>query len=692
METNKEYHSCHSGDNHCHSHGHHDHGGESGTARAYETGIALALFAIGMGVRAWGVSETAAIVWKVALIASYSLAGWRVLWGAVRNIIRGQVFDEFFLMSIASLGAIAIGELPEAVGVMAFFAVGELLQDKAVERSRTSIRALMDIRPDYASLVRDGDYVRVSPEEVVPGQIIIVKPGERVPLDGVIIEGDTTMDTSALTGESMPRSLGNGDQALAGMINRSATITIQVQKKYSESSVARILELVEEAQARKAHTERFITTFSRYYTPAVVVLAAIVALLPPLIMPGQVFSEWLHRALVLLVISCPCALVISIPLGYFAGIGGASRRGVLIKGANYLEALNSVDVVILDKTGTLTEGSFRVVETTGENGFTEHEVLRLAAHAGANSTHPVSASIREAFQRAPGRGEIDASAVTGSRELAGMGVAAEIAGERVVAGNDRLLHNENVAHDVCVTDGTVVNVGKGGVLAGRIRLADEVKPGASEAVERLYRAGVDRIVMLTGDVPGVAEKVADQVGIGEFQANLLPEEKVKAVETIMAEQMGRAEQAEHGEGFPGRPAHRQTGIPGERTTGKVAFVGDGINDAPALTRADVGIAMGALGSDAAIEAADVVIMDDNPARIADAIEIARRTRRIVMENIIFSISVKLAVLVLGALGMATMWNAVFADVGVALIAVANATRAYGNLRDKRGFAGGGAKG
>ena len=694
VETNKEDLSCHSRDDHCHCHGHshHDHDDESRMVRAYETGIALVLFAIGMGVRAWSGSEAAAIVWKLALIASYLVAGWRVLWGAVKNIARGQVFDEFFLMSIASVGAIAIGELPEAAGVMCFFAVGELLQDKAVERSRTSIRALMDIRPDYASLVRDGEYVRVSPEEIVPGQLIIVRPGERVPLDGVIIEGVTTMDTSALTGESMPRALGDGDQALAGMINRSATVTIKVLKEYSKSSVARILELVEEAQARKAHTERFITTFSRYYTPAVVALAAMIAVLPPLILPGQVFSDWLHRALVLLVISCPCALVISIPLGYFAGIGGASRRGVLIKGANHLEALNSVDAVIFDKTGTLTEGSFRVMETTGENGFTEHEVLRLAAHAGANSNHPVSTSIREAFQGEPGRGEIDASAIAGSRELAGMGVAAEIEGERVVAGNDRLLHHENVAHDVCVTDGTVVNVAKDGVLAGRIHLADEIKPGASEAVERLYRAGVDRIVMLTGDVPAVAERVAGQVGIGEFWADLLPEEKVKAVEAITAESGRRAEQAERGKGRAERCAHGRSGILRERTVGKVAFVGDGINDAPALARADVGIAMGALGSEAAIEAADVVIMDDNPARVADAIEIARRTRRIVMQNIIFSISVKLAVLVLGALGVATMWNAVFADVGVALIAVVNATRAYGNLRDGREFAADGARG
>ncbi len=680
-----ENHSCHCSDDNVHGHDCHGHGKGNETARVYETVLALALFALGMLVKAWSSSEAAVLVSDSILLASYIAAGWRVLWGAARNILRGQVFDEFFLMSIASLGAIAIGELPEAVGVMAFFAVGELLQDRAVERSRTSIRALMDVRPDYANLVRDGECIRVSPEEVSTGDLIMVRPGERVPLDGVIIDGETTMDTSALTGESMPRTFGAGDQALAGMINRSAAVTVRTLRPYSDSSAARILELVEEAETRKAHTERFITTFSRYYTPAVVGLAVAIAVLPPLIIPGQVFSEWLHRALVLLVVSCPCALVISIPLSYFAGIGGASRRGVLIKGADCLEALNDVDSVIFDKTGTLTQGSFRVVETTGENGFTGYEVLRLAAHAGANSSHPVSTSIREAFEGEPGRGRIDVSVISDSRELAGMGVAAEIGGERVIAGNDRLLHHENVVHDVCVTDGTVVNVAKDGILAGRIRLADEIKPGASEAVQRLHEAGVNRIVMLTGDVGDVAERVAGEVGIGEYRANLLPDEKVRAVEMIMAEQVSMAQS---GGGWPDASAHRRACGASRRGAGKVAFVGDGINDAPALARADVGIAMGALGSDVAIEAADVVIMDDNPARIADAIETARRTRRIVMENIVFAIIVKLAVLAMGTMGVATMWNAVFADVGVALIAVVNATRAYGNLGHARGSASG----
>ncbi|NLN16689.1 MAG: cadmium-translocating P-type ATPase [Firmicutes bacterium] len=613
-------------------------GHEHGTNRGKETLGALILFAIGMVSRGTGHGP-----WMVLLLAAYLAAGWRVLLSAGHNILDGRLFDENFLMSIASLGAIAIGEIPEAVGVMVLFSLGELLQDKAVERSRGAIQALLAIRPDYARVDRGGDWREVSPEEVVPGERILVRPGERVPLDGRVIEGETLMDTSALTGESMPRSLGVGEKALAGMVNTRGVVVIEVEHPYSESSVARILRLVEEAGERKAHTERFITTFSRYYTPAVVALAAALAILPPLLVPGQVFSDWVHRALVLLVISCPCALVISIPLGYFAGIGGASRRGILVKGANYLEALAKVDTVVFDKTGTLTHGAFRVVEIEPEEDFSEDEVLRLAVHAGAYSDHPVSLSIREAYQGGP----IDHDAITESEELRGMGMRALVRGERVLAGNDRLLHHENIEHDVCATDGTVVNVAKGGVLTGRIRLADQVKEEASVAIKRLQRVGVKKTVMLTGDVDHVASQVADEVGIDEFQANLLPEEKVRALEMVM-----------------------------ERS-GKVAFAGDGINDAPALIRADVGIAMGGLGSDAAIEAADVVIMDDNPARIADAIEIAKRTRRIVLQNIIFALGVKALVLMLGSIGAATMWSAVFADVGVALIAVLNSTRAYG---------------
>jgi Cd2+/Zn2+-exporting ATPase len=619
-----------------------------------------------MTIKAWGTFAGAAVVWKAVLIVSYLTAGWRVLLGAVQGIVSRRLFDENSLMALASLGAMAIGEMPEAVGVMAFFSVGEYLQHLAVERSRGSIRALMDIRPEYANVMRDGKTERIAPEDVLPGESILVSPGERVPLDGLITSGESFMDTSALTGESMPRAMGPGDEALAGMVNTSGAVTLEVLRPYAQSAVARVLQLVEEASSRKAHTERFITRFSRYYTPAVVALAAAVAVVPPVFVPGQAFAVWLHRALVLLVISCPCALVISIPLGYFAGIGGASRRGVLVKGANFLEALTRVDTVVFDKTGTLTAGSFRVVEIQGENGVAECEVLRLAAHAGARSSHPVSASIRESYCDNGQQGRvIDESAITAVDEVSGMGVRATVAGQRVMAGNDRLLHLENVPHDVCVTDGTVVNVAKDGVLAGRIRMADQVKPGASDSVRRLRQAGVSRIVMLTGDVSHVARQVASEVGIDEYRADLLPGQKVEALEAIMNKQASRG------------PGHEPDHELGRRRMGAVAFVGDGINDAPALTRADVGIAMGGLGSDAAIEAADVVIMDDNPARIADGIEIAHRTHRVVVENIVFSLAVKAAVLALGAMGIASMWSAVFADVGVALIAVLNAARAYG---------------
>lgn len=664
-ETIHEHNAC--GCDHCHDHGSgcgHDHDGHS-RASLLEIVVALALFALGMAIKTWGTFAGAAVVWKAVLIVSYITAGWRVLRDAVRGIAGGRLFDENSLMALASLGAMAIGEMPEAVGVMAFFSIGEYLQHMAVERSRGSIRALMDIRPEYANALRDGKTQRIAPEDVLPGESILVSPGERVPLDGLITSGESFMDTSALTGESMPRAMGPGDEALAGMVNTSGAIILKVLRPYAQSAVARVLQLVEEASSRKAHTERFITRFSRYYTPAVVALAAAVAIVPPVFVSGQAFAVWLHRALVLLVISCPCALVISIPLGYFAGIGGASRRGVLVKGANFLEALTRVDTVVFDKTGTLTAGSFRVVEVQGENGVTEHEVLRLAAHAGARSSHPVSTSIRESYCDNGRQGRmIDESAITAVDEVSGMGVRATVAGERVMAGNDRLLHLENVPHDVCVTDGTVVNVAKDGVLAGRIRMADQVKPGASDGVRRLRHAGVDRIVMLTGDVSHVAQQVACEVGIDEYRADLLPEQKVEALEAIMNERAG----PELGHEL------------GRRKMGAVAFVGDGINDAPALMRADVGIAMGGLGSDAAIEAADVVIMDDNPARIADAIEIARRTHRVVVENIVFSLAVKAAVLALGAMGIASMWSAVFADVGVALIAVLNAMRAYGGRR------------
>lgn len=610
--------------------------------------IAAGLFILGLA---------AAGTWStILLLLAYLVVGSKVLWSALRNIVRGCLFDENLLMAVASVGAIAIGEIPEAVGVMLFYSVGEYLQHAAVARSRKSIENLMNIRPDRALVFRGpNEPVEVPPDDVMPGETVLVRPGERIPLDGVVAGGETTLDTSALTGESMPRPAVEGSEVLAGMVNLTGTIRITVARPYAESSVARILELVQQASNRKARTEQFITKFARYYTPAVVGLALLVAFAPPLIMPGQSLYACIHRALVMLVISCPCALVISIPLGYFAGIGGASRRGVLVKGANYLEALTRVDTVIFDKTGTLTQGTFSVVDVVGENGYTELEVLKLAAHAGAHSSHPVSASIRNAY--ACSDQELDLASVDEAKELTGMGVSATIRGERVLAGNDRLLHQENIQHDVCVLDGTVVNVAHNQVLAGRIHLADEVKPGATEGVSRLRRAGVRRIVMLTGDTEGVALDVAGKLGIGEYKSGLLPQEKVEVLENIMAEQT---------------VARGQSGV--------VAFAGDGINDAPALMRADIGIAMGALGSDAAIEAADIVVMDDDPSRVADAIEVARRTRRVVVENIVLAVGVKIVVLVLGALGMATMWVAVFADVGVAIIAVANSMRAYGTGR------------
>ncbi|MGB4338696.1 MAG: heavy metal translocating P-type ATPase [Bacillota bacterium] len=636
---------------------HHD-----GRASISEILAGAVLFAAGLAVN-WllPVASAGGSTLATSLyLAAYVVSGWRVLFTAASNIRRGRVFDENSLMALASIGAVAIAEYPEAVAVMLFYSVGERLQHSAVARSRRSIEELISIRPDRAWVFRRGtEPVEVTPDEVMPGEELRVRPGERVPLDGVIVDGQTTVDTSALTGESMPRVLEVGDKVSAGVINLSATVRVLVEKSYSESTVSRILSLVQQASERKAHTEQFISKFARYYTPAVVGVAAAVAMVPPLVMEGQSFIEWLHRALTILVISCPCALVLSVPLSYFAGIGGASRRGVLVKGANYLEALNDVGTVVFDKTGTLTQGSFSVVEVVGSNGFTEHDVMDLAAHAGSQSNHPLSASIRKAYTD---KHVLDTGRVQHVQEISGMGVSALVDGKPVIAGNDRLLHRENVAHDACVTDGTVVNVARDRVLAGRIRLADKVKPRAGQAVSRLKAAGVHTMVMLTGDTHGVAADVARDVGIDQFHAGLLPQEKVKVLENIINQQRAK-------------PA---AGAPdGRRARRLVAFAGDGINDAPALVRADVGIAMGALGSDAAIEAADVVVMDDDPSRIADAIEVARRTRRIVVQNIALALGVKAVVLTLGALGRATMWSAVFADVGVAILAVANSMRAYG---------------
>ncbi|GLI18064.1 zinc-transporting ATPase [Moorella thermoacetica] len=578
------------------------------------------------------------------LLAAYFLVGWPVIRTALRNLARGQFFDETFLMTVATAGAIAIHQLPEAVGVMLFYAVGEYFQERAVNRSRCSIAALLDIRPQYANLKLNGETKRVRPEEVEVGQAIVIKPGERVPLDGEVVDGVSFVDTSALTGEAVPRKVEKGEPILAGMINGHGLLTVRVTRPFEESSVARILELVENAATRKAPTEQFITAFSRYYTPAVVLGALALAVIPPLVLPEAAFSTWIYRALVLLVISCPCALVVSIPLGYFGGIGSASRRGILVKGASFLDALPALHTVVFDKTGTLTRGVFRVSRVVPYNGFTPEELLYTAAAAELYSNHPIAQSIREAWGS-----EISPDQVKDYHEIPGHGIRAVVKGRQVLAGNDRLLHREGIVHEVCSVEGTGVHVVIDGTFAGYIVIADEVKPDAGEAVARLKELGVKRIVMLTGDEEAVARRVARDLGIDAYFAELLPEDKVAKVEELEASLPDRRRQ-------------------------KLAFVGDGINDAPVITRADVGVAMGGLGSDAAIEAADVVLMEDAPSRLADAIEIARYTGLIVRQNVVLALSIKAFFLILGVLGVATIWEAVFADVGVALAAIFNASR------------------
>jgi len=579
------------------------------------------------------------------LLSAYLLCGWRVLWTAFRNLTHGEVFDENFLMTVATLGAIAIHEMPEAVAVMLFYRVGEFFQEFSVNRSRRSVRALMDIRPDYANLKKGEELKKVAPGEVGIGEEIIVKPGERIPLDGEILEGRTLVDTSALTGESVPRSAGAGDKVLAGMINKTGSLTIKVTKEFGESSISRILEMVENAAGRKAPTEKFITKFARYYTPVVVFGALAVAVIPPLVIEGATFSQWIYRALVLLVISCPCALVISIPLGYFGGIGGASRKGILMKGASYLDILTQIKTAVFDKTGTLTRGEFKVTDVVPASGFDKESLLRTAAQAEAQSNHPIAQSIREAYEQ-----PVDLSSVKEYREISGHGISARVNGTLVLAGNDKLIHREGIQHDgkICCVEGTVVHVSVNRKYAGYIVIADEIKEDAPEAVRSLTRLGVNKVIMLTGDGDAVAASVAKKVGIDSYMAELLPEDKVAAIEKL---------EREAGKGA------------------KIAFVGDGINDAPVIARADVGVAMGGLGSDAAIETADVVIMTDAPSKLAQAIEIARKTRSVVWQNIGMSLGVKGIFIVLGIVGIATIWEAVFADVGVALLAILNASRA-----------------
>jgi len=570
----------------------------------------------------------------------YLIVGWKVISSAVKNIVRGRFFDEQFLMTIATLGAFAIDQMPEAVAVMLFYVVGELFQDIAVGRSRKSIKSLLEIKPDYANLKSGKEILKVSPEEVKIGDTIIVKPGEKIPLDGTVLDGTSFVDTAALTGESVPRKVKETDEVLAGMINQSGLLTIKVKRIFGESSISKILELVENATSKKAETENFITTFAKYYTPVVVFSAVLLATIPPLFIAGATFSEWVYRALVVLVISCPCALVISIPLGYFGGVGRASRKGILVKGSNFLDALTQVRTVVFDKTGTLTKGEFKVSEIVTSNGHTSDEILEYAAYAEANSNHPVAKSIADAYKKGK-----DVNRISQVEEISGHGIKAVIDGKVVLAGNDKLMHKENIAHPVCNVEGTVVHLAINNVYAGYIIISDTLKDDAIEAIEKL-RAKNIQTVMLTGDNKYAAESFAKKLGIDKYYSELLPEDKVKHIETLIKESKG----------------------------GKVAFVGDGINDAPVIARADVGIAMGALGSDAAIETADVVLMTDSPLKVIDAIDVAKKTRNIVWQNIFFAMGVKLIFIVLGVFGIATMWEAVFGDMGVALIAVFNAIR------------------
>ena len=585
--------------------------------------------------------------WRFALfLPAYLVIGWDVLKRAAVNIAHGQVFDENFLMAIATIGAFCTGffgegEYPEAVFVMLFYQVGELFQGYAVGKSRKSISELMDIRPDYANLWRDGELSQVDPEEVAVGDEIAVKPGERIPLDGVVLEGESSVNTAALTGESLPRQVCPGDEVVSGCVNESGLLRVKVTKAFGESTVSKILDLVENSSAKKAKVENFITKFARWYTPAVVIAAVLLAVLPPLIGGGG-WADWVNRALMFLVVSCPCALVVSVPLSFFGGIGGASRSGVLVKGGNYLEVLSKAEIVVFDKTGTLTRGVFRVTEIHPQQ-CTESELLELAALAESYSDHPISRSLKEAYGKEP-----DKSRVTQTEELAGRGVRALIDGKTVHAGNDKLMNEIGAKWNSCERIGTTVHIAADGEYLGHIVISDELKPDAKEAVAALKAQGVRKTVMLTGDAKEVGESVARELGLDEVYAQLLPGDKVEKVEELLQE---------------------------KSENGKLVFVGDGINDAPVLSRADIGVAMGALGSDAAIEAADVVLMDDKPSKIAGAMRISRGTMKIVRENVGFALGVKALVLLLSALGLSSMWAAVFADVGVMILAVLNASRA-----------------
>lgn len=602
--------------------------------------IALVLFAIALLIPfpyKW--------INNVVFIASYLIVGLEIVLKAIRNITRGKVFDENFLMAIATIGAFAVGEFPEAATVMMLYQIGELFQSYAVDKSRKSISSLMDIRPDYANVKRENEVLKVSPEEVKIGELIVVKPGEKIPLDGVIEEGKSMLDTSSLTGESMPQDVNIGDNVLSGCINKSGLLTIKVTKEFGESTVSKILDLVENASSKKSKSENFITKFAKYYTPTVVIIAVILAVVPPIIIKDAVFTDWLYRALTFLVVSCPCALVISIPLGFFGGIGGASKKGILVKGSNYLEAIAQTEIVVFDKTGTLTQGNFEVQKIEAVD-IEKEELLELAAYAENHSNHPISLSVKDAYKN-----KIDMQKITQTEEIAGLGVKAVIDGKKVLVGNDKLMVESGIEYKKSTDIGTILYVAIDNKFAGCIVIADKIKGDSKKTIEILKENNIKKTVMLTGDKKQVGEHVADILGLDEVYTELLPDGKVKKVEELLKQKSEK---------------------------GKLVFVGDGINDAPVLALADIGIAMGGLGSDAAIEAADVVIMTDEPSKIGNAIQISKKTMRIVRENIIFSLVVKIAVLILTACGLSTMWEAVFADVGVSIIAILNSLRVLRN--------------
>jgi len=615
--------------------------------------IAGTLFIIGLVTYKWLQATSLRIGEYLVFGAAYLVSGWRVLRSAGRNITRGQIFDEHFLMSVATIGAIAIGEIPEAAGVMIFYLLGEFFQEISIRRSRSSIQALLEIRPDHANLLRNGTLEEVKPESIQVGETIVVKPGEKIPLDGEILRGSSYIDVSPLSGESVPQKVNPGNTVLAGAINKNGLLTVKVISPYHQSSIVRMLDLVESAASRKAETEKFITKFARVYSPLVVFTSLGVALIPPLFFNAS-FTEWIYRALVILVISCPCALVISIPLGYFGGLGGASRRGILVKGSNYLDTLASVKTVVFDKTGTLTKGVFKVTRIAPQNGFSEEDLLSFAAQAEGGSNHPIAQSIRDAYGKTPSTPPQD------YWEIAGLGIQATVDGRQLLIGNDLLLHKEDISHDpaLCDVSGTVVHIAIDGKYAGFLVISDEIKEDSPNAIKELRTIGVQQIVMLTGDQEITAQGIANHLGFDEFRANLLPEDKVAALEEILSK---------------------------DNNPGKTAFIGDGINDAPSLARADVGIAMGGLGSEAAIETADVVIMSDSLTKVSEAIQIGRKTRQIVWQNIVMALIIKGLFIALGVIGDATMWQAVFADMGVAILAVLNATRMLnGELAPKFG--------